>query len=208
MFQSIPKIRLFLNIFIIIEIFLGIAIVAITYYHLRILETFLTENEQKMLSSKFFNMYILGFQIKSSFCCALAMWNNIWPRRYSETIELLLRVWLLFCFLIVICAAAIIWNLYTSSESLIEGAEIILLKGIDQYYSNPEWKLLWDKLQYTKECCGVQNYQDWMKAEWLSDTIKSNVIMDSKPYNMYGPTECDPLYFDMEYNEHQTLITQ
>ncbi|KAM7352135.1 tetraspanin 33B [Cochliomyia hominivorax] len=206
MFEAIPKIRIFINFLLIVQICLGIAIIAFAWFHQKLLATFLTETEQTMLSSKFFNAYILGFQLSVSFLCALIMWSNIWTRRYSENIELLLRVWLIFCFLIVICGGAIIWSLYNSADTLAEGAEIILLKGIDNYYMNPEWKLLWDKLQYTKECCGVHNYMDWMHAEWIHE----DDLMDTQQYeqDVYDVSECIPLYLDLDVNDREETIKQ
>lgn len=211
MFETIPKIRIFINLLLTIEICLGLAIIAVTWYHQRLLSAFLTETEAIMLSSKFFNAYILGFQLVASFLCALSMWANIWPRRYSENLQLLLSVWLVYCFLIVACGAATIWTLLASAGNLSEEAEIVLLRGIDNYYIKPEWKFLWDKLQYTKECCGVNNYQDWMQASWMSENVKRyrDVIFEVQQYGLCTTTtECSPLYIDYENSEKEPLENQ
>lgn len=207
MFETIPKIRIFINLLLILEICLGLALIALTWYYQRLLATFLTETEDKMLTSKFFIVYILGFQLMASFFCGMSMWASVWPRRYSENIQLLLSMWLIFCFLIVSCGCATIWTLWTSIDTMTEGAEIILLKGIDIYYMDPEWKLLWDKMQYTKECCGVFNYQDWMNATWMKGSF------NSYSENNYGPvqhdtTECSPTYMDADYSDLDSLANR
>ncbi|XP_037820342.1 uncharacterized protein LOC119609570 [Lucilia sericata] len=206
MFETIPKIRIFINFLLTIEICLGLAIITVTWFYQKLLATFLTDSEVVILTSKFFNAYILGFQLFASFLCALSMWSSLWPRRYTENIQLLLSVWLVYCFLIVACGAATIWSLFASTGTLSEEAEIILLKGIDNYYLKPEWKFLWDKLQYSKECCGVYNYTDWMQASWMSQNIREyreamfdiNIMPE---YAMCTTTECSPYYFDNDNSD-------
>lgn len=191
MFERTPKLRLFINLLLIVEIFIGVTIIGVTWFSQRLLSSFLTETEGKMLTSKFFNVYILGFQMVASFVCGMSMWASVWPRRFSENIHLLLSTWLIFCFLVVACGCANIWILLTSSDSVSEGAEILLLKGIDNYYLNPEWKLLWDLLQYSRECCGVHGYRDWLQANWMTENVRQyRDVRAADAQSDFSTTEC------------------
>lgn len=180
MYETIPKIRLLINLLLTLEVCIGVALIGTSAYFQRELGTFLTETENNMVSAKFFNVYILGFQLIVLYLCSLSMWSSIWPRRYSENIHLLLNVWLIFCCLIVICGCFTTWSLVVSGDALAEGIEMVLLRGIDIYYVNPEWKLLWDQLQYTKECCGVHGYRDWMRASWMTENLNTMTLRHSR----------------------------
>lgn len=177
MYETIPKIRLLINLLIILKVCIGVALIGACAYYEKVLGIFLTETENNMLSAKFFNIYILGLQLIVLYTCSLSMWSTLWPRRYSENIHLLLNVWLMFCCLIVICSCFSLWSLAVSGNALTEGIEMVLLRGIDIYYVNPEWKFLWDQLQYTKECCGVHSYRDWMHASWMTNNLNLNTML-------------------------------
>lgn len=202
--ESVPKIRLFINLLLTLQVCLGISLIAVTICYQHFLGTFLTDVESKILTTKFFNTYIFGFQLIAAYACSASMWHYIWHRRYSHNIQILLKVWLFFCFLMAICGCATIWSLLTCADSITESAEVILYKGIDIYYMNPEWKLLWDNLQYTKQCCGVNGYQDWMQASWMTPNLLRRSIrnyrddyfenLSDQEYKMYATTEWDKTF--------------
>uniref|UniRef100_A0A1A9UW27 Tetraspanin n=1 Tax=Glossina austeni TaxID=7395 RepID=A0A1A9UW27_GLOAU len=171
--EPLPKLRLVINFLLMLEVLLGIAIILVAACYQSILGSFMVQVDRKMLAAKFFNTYLLGFQLIASYICSVSMWRRVWKRRYSQTIEILLSVWLFFCFLIVLCGMGTVWSLVNSSDALENTAEIMLFYGIDLYYMMPEWKLLWDQLQYSQECCGVHGYEDWAHANWMPKEYSS-----------------------------------
>ncbi|XP_037883151.1 uncharacterized protein LOC119633606 [Glossina fuscipes] len=171
--EPLPKLRLVINFLLMLEVLLGIAIILVAAFYQCILGSFMVQVDRKMLAAKFFNTYLLGFQLIASYMCSVSMWRRVWKRRYSQTIEILLSVWLFFCFLIVLCGMGTVWSLVNSSDALENTAEIMLFYGIDLYYMMPEWKLLWDQLQYSQECCGVHGYEDWGHANWMPKEYSS-----------------------------------
>ena len=208
MYETIPKIRLIINLLLILEVCIGVALIGTSAYFQSVLGTFLTETENNMVSAKFLNVYILGFQLTVLYLCSLSMWSSIWPRRYSENIHLLLNVWLIFCCLIVICGCFTTWSLVVSGDALAEGIEMVLLRGIDIYYVNPEWKLLWDQLQYTKECCGVHGYRDWMRASWMTENLNTMTQRNSQNLhnkNVHELSKSQPLH-DLQVPFYDTYL--
>ncbi|XP_039952667.1 uncharacterized protein LOC126767266 [Bactrocera neohumeralis] len=165
--EPFGRARVYLTMLLLSEIFLGLAIIIVTAIYQRILGAYMADVERKMLGGQFFNTYILGFQLMVVYACSIAMWSSLWSRRCSPNVNLLLNLWMFFCFVVVFCGFGTIWSLITCADALENTAEMSLLKGIDLYYTCPEWKLLWDGLQYHKECCGVHSYKDWMKASWM-----------------------------------------
>lgn len=201
--EPLPKLRLVINFLLMLEVLLGIAIILVAACYQSILGSFMVQVDRKMLAAKFFNTYLLGFQLIASYICSVSMWRRVWKRRYSQTIELLLSVWLFFCFLIVLCGMGTVWSLVNSSDALENTAEIMLFYGIDLYYMMPEWKLLWDQLQYSQECCGVHGYEDWAHANWMpkeysslgqgrfGSTIRSRTKRSIDNYAAYDYDQCE-----------------
>lgn len=195
--EPFRKFRLIVNVLLISEIALGVAIIAVAVAYQNTLSTFMTVAEGKILFPTFFNAYILAFQVIVTYLCSLCMWRRVWVRRYSKSIRLLLSIWSFFCLLIVVGGCATIWSLLGSSDGLGENVALMLLRGIEVYYANPEWKFLWDQLQYTRECCGVNGYADWMHASWMP--ISSNVGNPSTDIqNLY-----EYLDYEIDANEAQ-----
>ncbi|XP_036347140.1 uncharacterized protein LOC118756487 [Rhagoletis pomonella] len=167
--EPFGRARVYLTVLLLLEILLGLAIIIVTAIYQRILGAYMADVERKMLGGQFFNTYILGFQLMVVYACSIAMWSSLWSRRFSSNVNLLLNLWMFFCFVVVFCGLGTIWSLITCADALENTAEMSLLKGIDLYYKCPEWKLLWDGLQYHKECCGVHSYKDWMNASWMPE---------------------------------------
>ncbi|XP_061397613.1 uncharacterized protein LOC133333314 [Musca vetustissima] len=159
--------RIIFNILLILEIKLGIAIITVTAAYQHVLNLFMLPQERRLLTSTFINLYIMGFQLIATYLCSFSMWRNIWARKYSRSIQLLVIVWSVFCFIIVVGGCATIWHLLNTPQFLIANVSMMLFRGIEVYYSNPSWKFFWDELQYTNECCGVNGYDDWMHASWM-----------------------------------------
>ena len=42
-----------------------------------------------------------------------------------------------------------------------------LEKGMQCYLTSPTWKSTMDFLQFTYQCCGVNDYKDWHQLTWL-----------------------------------------
>ncbi|XP_033248910.1 tetraspanin-15 [Drosophila miranda] len=165
--QPFRNASIYIILLLVIEAVIGVLLITVTaYYHLA-LTGYLSEIECRMVHGYLLNIYIFGAQLILTFLCSLSMWRRLWKRRSTPNIQLLLSIWLFYSCIIVGSGLATVWNVYRSAEVFENGAETSLIRGIDMYYSCPEWKLLWDGLQLRKECCGVHSYKDWMNADWM-----------------------------------------
>ncbi|KAH8410452.1 hypothetical protein KR215_007191 [Drosophila sulfurigaster] len=165
--QPLRKASVYIALLLIFEAVTGLLIIIVTAIYQWILADYLDDIENNLLFSYLFNIYIFGAQLVVSFLCSISLWNRLWKRRCTPNVRLMISVWLFYCCIIISSGFGTLWNVYYNIDVLENAAETSLFRGIDEYYSNPEWKLLWDGLQLRRQCCGVHNYRDWMKAEWM-----------------------------------------
>ncbi|XP_034473763.1 uncharacterized protein LOC117781142 [Drosophila innubila] len=165
--QPFRKASVYIALLLIFEAFTGLLIIIITAIYQWILASYLDDIEFGLLFSYLFNVYIFGAQLVVTFLCSISLWNRLWKRRCTPNVRLMISIWLFYSCVIIASGFGTLWNLYYNIDVLENSAESALFRGIDEYYSNPEWKLLWDGLQLRKHCCGVHGYKDWMKADWM-----------------------------------------
>ncbi|SPP82230.1 tetraspanin-15 [Drosophila guanche] len=165
--QPLRNASVYITLLLVIEAIIGLLLITVTAYYHAIITGYLSEIECRSVHGYLLNIYIFGAQLVLTFLCSLSMWRRLWKRRCTPNIQLLLSIWLFYSCIIVASGLASVWNVYRSGKVFENGAETSLIRGIDMYYSCPEWKLLWDGLQLHEECCGVHSYKDWMNADWM-----------------------------------------
>ncbi|ALC38628.1 Tsp33B [Drosophila busckii] len=165
--EPFRKASVYITLLLILEAITGLLIIVVTAVYQSILSSYLEESERRLLFSYLFNIYIFGFQLVVTFLCSISLWNRLWRRRCTPNIRLMVSVWLFYSCVIIASGFGTLWNVYDNIDVLESSAESSLYRGIDEYYTCPEWKLLWDGLQLRKQCCGVHSYKDWMNAEWM-----------------------------------------
>ncbi|XP_075153974.1 tetraspanin 33B [Haematobia irritans] len=185
------KLRLILVALLTLEIALGIVLIIVAAIYQGLLSSFIIQTESGIISSRFVHVYIMGFQLIALYLGSLPMWKSIWVRRFSRSIQILLNIWMFVCFLIVISGCVAIWSFVKSSKVLSDNVAMMLLHGIEVYYTKPEWKFLWDQLQYGRECCGVNRYSDWMRASWMSMSYGGKLVDLTKLHRTYFDYEGD-----------------
>lgn len=85
---------------------------------------------------------------------------------YTHHLTFFMKIWLALGFVCAIEGILIALTLYRTSRDLSEFLELELFKGVEAYYLDPEWRLIWDTVQYHENCCGVFDYRDWKNC-WL-----------------------------------------
>ncbi|KAH8418756.1 hypothetical protein KR222_000412 [Zaprionus bogoriensis] len=165
--QPFRKASVYIALLLILEVLVGLVIIIVTAIYQAILSNYLDDIEYRLVLSFLVNVYIFGAQLVVTFLCSLSLWNRLWKRRCTPNVRLMVSIWLFYSCVIIVSGFGTVWNLYYSMDVLENSAETSLLRGIDEYYSSPEWKLFWDGLQIRKQCCGVNSYKDWMDAEWM-----------------------------------------
>lgn len=109
---------------------------------------------------------IYGVHLIIFYLCGLGIVSKLTKNCYSNHLSILLKLWNIVIVLLSIDGIVTSWISYKSiylTENLIEK---FLFKGIEEYYSDLKWKLIWDRLQLTEGCCGVINFKDWNIMTW------------------------------------------
>nr|ABY55466.1 Tsp33B [Drosophila mauritiana] len=202
--QPFRRASIYLHLLLITEAVIGLLILVVTAYYHTVLSGYLSEIECRLVYGYLFGIYVFGAQVVVTFLCSIAMWRRIWRRRCTPNIRLLLSVWAFYSCVIIASGFGCIWNLYRGVDVLENAADTSLTRGIDMYYSCPEWKLLWDGLQWHKECCGVHGYKDWMNAEWMPRRENNCTSMVLAPFACCKRS-CDSCFNNFLPGEGQSI---
>lgn len=161
-----------IEIVLITQILAGLILLGtILYFHF-ILKVFLAKIEHQLLLSLMSIFYILGCEVLICSFIELILWQKI---RKCDTMgkpSRCLLLWNFFCTFIIVFGSVTVWFQQSNLENLECTYETSLYQGIDLYFTDPEWKILWDKTQYYNECCGVIGFQDWSEAAWVPQEQK------------------------------------
>ncbi|KRG03598.1 uncharacterized protein LOC26527323 [Drosophila mojavensis] len=165
--QPFRRASIYVALLLILEALTGLLIIIATGFYQLILSNYLEDLDQRLLFSYLLNIYIFGAEVTVTFLCSHSLWNRLWKRRCTPNVRLMISVWLFYSCVLIASGFGTVWNIYYNIDVLENAAQNSLLRGIDEYYTSPEWKLLWDGLQLRRQCCGVFSYKDWMEAEWM-----------------------------------------
>ncbi|KAH8242044.1 hypothetical protein KR038_011376 [Drosophila bunnanda] len=165
--QPFRRANIYITLLLITEALIGVSILAVTAYYHKLITSYLSEIQCGLVYGYLFGVYMFGAQLAVIFLCSILMWRRLWKRRCTPNVRLLLDLWLFYSCVIIAAGFGCVWIIYRGVDVLENAAETSLIEGIDMYYSSPEWKLLWDGLQWDKECCGVRSYKDWANADWM-----------------------------------------
>lgn len=188
MHQPFRKASVYVSLLLMFEALTGLVTIIATAVYQSILSSYLDDIEYRMVASYFVNVYIFGAQLVVTFICSISLWNRLWRRRCTPNVRLMVALWLFYSCVIIASGFGTTWNIYYNMDVLENAAETSLLRGIDEYYSSPDWKLLWDGLQIRKQCCGVNSYKDWMEADWMPCPQKHDGGKCDKP--ILAPIAC------------------
>lgn len=164
LFNDLPfKFLVFLNVS---QIVIGFAMLFFEEYIKHLLTTHMLEAERTqtyiiMLLSQVYCMqiivlYYFGLPIASK--C-----NN---DMFTHHLTFFMKLWLALGYVAAFEGLLVALTLHRTSKDLSEFLELELFKGVESYYLDPEWRLIWDNVQYHEKCCGVFDYRDWKNC-WL-----------------------------------------
>lgn len=100
-------------------------------------------------------------QVVILYYCGLPVASKCNRDIYTSHLGSLLKLWVVLGFGCCFQGACFASTLYKLSNSLQDLMEMDLLRGLEEYYFNAEWRLIWDNMQYHEKCCGVYDFTDW-----------------------------------------------
>lgn len=150
-----------LQVLFTLQIFIGILIIISTELLNNSINKYIQEIQIKDFLIEFYGIHLIIFYL-----CGIGIVQKINKNCYTNQLSILLKLWNCVIVLLSIDGIVTSWISYKSiyfKENLIEK---FLYKGIEEYYSDVKWKLIWDRLQLSEGCCGVFNFKDWNIMTW------------------------------------------
>ncbi|XP_055837841.1 uncharacterized protein LOC129906192 [Episyrphus balteatus] len=169
MSDKFNHLKYFVTILLCLEILAGSILLCIITYFYFVLIAFLAKPERQLLLSQMTNIFVLGLEVAICFSIELILWQCICKSDTTSEHSRLLILWNIFCILAVGFGSVTMWFQYDNIQSLQKVYAESLFQGIDLYFTDPEWKLLWDRIQFNNECCGVFGVKDWEEAAWIRE---------------------------------------
>ena len=163
-----------LILFILIQILIGIFIFGYGEYARNLIGKYVTEIEKNEFDIKLLIMELYGLHIIINYICGIPLARKCANDTYTKHLRFLLRLWNVFIFIVSIDGFLIAYMFNRSEIYILHSMKLALFKGIENYHSNPDWRLIWDDLQYHEQCCGVFNYTDWQIKQWMQYEIDDN----------------------------------
>ncbi|CAD7079415.1 unnamed protein product [Hermetia illucens] len=167
----------FLNIFIALEIVLGITAIALNEYFKHTISKHVGHSEGSEIRTLLFFMEVYGLHLIVFYGCGFLIVTKFRREPYTAHLLTLLKIWHIFIFVLSVDGFLTTWVLFNSVQPLMCAVELSLRRGIEVYYSNPEWRIIWDDMQYHQQCCGVESYKDWQTTSWIEYEYEDNMAM-------------------------------
>lgn len=178
----------FLICLLIIMISIGFFLILTIEYFKYILSKFLLQSKETQLHFILVLIQIFACQVIFVFICGFPVAYHTNSALYSPTLVVLMKFWLILGLVTILEALAVLgvlWKVNQSAQDTFEGQ---MYQGIEEYF-NPEWRLIWDAVQYHEQCCGVNNHEDWRNC-WF-DELKSESSEAYIPYSCcQNRTQC------------------
>ena len=152
--KSFARLQKFLISLFVVEIILGLAIVAVCEYLRLVVQSRIFQLDKHEILTVFFISKLFGLHVSFYFLCGIPlilMFNDVFTRHMG----ILLKLWLLLAIETAFGSLLMIWCFADSAKYLIQGFESSLLQGIKLYPSDPLWVLIWDDMQVFNIFCFI-----------------------------------------------------
>lgn len=177
------------TILLIIQIICGFIVILLGEYFKNLLKRILSDVEHFEIFTIILFIELSGIYLITLYLCGIIIIKITKFSRYTTHLIGLLRLWLIVSVqagtgsLIV----ALICN--NTLHQLENTLEMTFVNSIKCYYSDANWKLIWDELQYNVQCCGVYGYTDWLNKTVLLDgtgivLVKLNIAKTNPGFNL------------------------
>lgn len=178
------------TVLLVIQILCGFIVILLGEYFKNLLKRILSDVEHFEIFTIILFIELSGIYLITLYLCGIIIIKITKFSRYTTHLVGLLRLWLIVSVqagtgsLIV----ALICN--NTLHQLENTLEMTFVNSIKCYYSDANWKLIWDELQYNVQCCGVYGYTDWLNKTVLLDGtgivwVKLNIAITNPWFNLF-----------------------
>ncbi|XP_063697562.1 tetraspanin-15 [Culicoides brevitarsis] len=176
LFSDLPfKVLVFLNV---VQIVVGFAMLFLEEYIKHLLTQHMLEAERTQTYIIMLLSQVYCMQVIVLYYLGLAIAIKCNRDLYTHHLTFFMKMWLALGFVAAFEGILVAGTLYRTSKNLSEFLELELFKGVEAYYLDPEWRLIWDTVQYHENCCGVFDYRDWKNC-WLYKMEHKQKILTS-----------------------------
>lgn len=167
-----------LNILFFIQIGIAVSVVLLAEYYKHILGQHLPNVDRDEINTKLYLMELYGVHVFINYVCGLPLIRKCATESwFTSSLVTLLKVWHLFVLSVSVDGFLFGWLIGRSIDFLKKSVEMSMYKGMEVYYSDVQWRILWDDRQYNGQCCGVADYRDWQLLAWF-DIVEENQVVE------------------------------
>lgn len=166
-----------LYILFFIEMAIAMAVIFLAEYYKHILGQHLPNVDRNEINTKLLLIEMYGVHVFVAYIVGLPLIRKCAQSAFSHCLVTMLKVWYIFVLVMSLDGFLLGWLIGRSVEFLEKSVEISMYKGMEVYYSDVQWRLLWDGLQYTEQCCGMADYRDWQLLAWF-DIVEENQVVE------------------------------
>lgn len=180
--------KVFLSL-IILQICIGLVVVVTGQYYKIVLGRYLPAEEQSEIYLKLLLVQLHGVHIIASYGCGIPI-----ARRFSidtNNLKTLIHVWIICVLIVSFDGGFMHWMWREACTNLERTVERALYKGLESYYADAEWRLLWDGFQYNEQCCGVGGFRDWQSRLNVAQSATQGFVQsDGDSFISLTPYSC------------------
>lgn len=178
-----------LLILIILQVCIGLVVLLTGQYFKLILGRYLPAEEQSEIYLKLWLVQLHGVHIIAAYGCGIPITRHF--NIDTSNLKTLLIVWNVCVLIVSFDGGFMHWMWRETCKNLERTVEQTLYKGLESYYADAEWRLIWDGFQYNEQCCGVGGFRDWQS--WLNvahSATQGYVQSDEDSFISLTPYSC------------------
>ncbi|XP_037042224.1 uncharacterized protein LOC119078670 [Bradysia coprophila] len=178
-----------LYVFVTIQILIGLMAIVASEQFKNLLGRYVPEIEQNEINIKLFLFELFGCNVFLSYMGGLPLLRRL-SDAYTSHLSSLLKLWQFFIFTASLNGIFGSYMINGSRKFLKQTIESTLFRGIDFYYTDPEWRLIWDSFQFNEQCCGVASFKDWESLAWMINQDENSSVGSATDLSSLTPYSC------------------
>lgn len=155
-FSSIKTIYVFSCAIVVIQLLISLSLIIVSEVYSRvIIMKYFQKTEQNEMKLIFYFIDIYGVHLFLTYCCAF----RILPKPNRDPGPTI--IWILFALVASIDGFLIELVFFQRVNDIKELIRKSLTDGLKLYYKDPVWRFFWDDIQFNRQCCGIDHFNDW-----------------------------------------------
>ncbi|KAJ8917851.1 hypothetical protein NQ315_010764 [Exocentrus adspersus] len=189
----------------VVQILLGFGMTSTSFYIFVAVSPVL-HTEKAQVNFAFVVTGIYGTHVMFHWIIGIKMCKKCFRQAHKKSTNNLLLLWYCVGTNTVVILIVISHFARKSGKQIVKSMRNSIATGMTHYLTDPSWKEIIDKLQYSNQCCGIDSYQNWHDTTWLtkyhvdvdSETIKDFRTSQESLHLPVTPWSCCNIEFPMQ----------